>query len=98
MLRRCVARSRPNHQRTDAPFPQPTERPLPLPSVDPEHADLGLPSPHSPNFNPPPADEHANDVEEAKSPPPMVLEEVEEDPSRGSLDEREREGEMGVAQ
>ncbi|GAA5879004.1 hypothetical protein JCM8547_000173 [Rhodosporidiobolus lusitaniae] len=27
------------------------ERPLPLPSVDPEHADLGLPSPMSPAFD-----------------------------------------------
>ncbi|GAA5971615.1 hypothetical protein JCM11641_000662 [Rhodosporidiobolus odoratus] len=30
---------------------KPTERPLPLPSIDPEHADLGLPSPHSPAFD-----------------------------------------------
>ncbi|GAA6034167.1 hypothetical protein JCM8097_003763 [Rhodosporidiobolus ruineniae] len=28
----------------------PSERPLPLPSLDPEFADLGLPSPHSPAF------------------------------------------------
>ncbi|BGP23045.1 PH domain containing protein [Rhodotorula toruloides] len=77
---------------------KPTERPLPLPSVDPEHADLGLPTPHSPNFNPLPSDEHPADVEEAKSPPPMVLEEVEEAPSRGSLEEREQEDDMGVAQ
>ncbi|TNY21749.1 hypothetical protein DMC30DRAFT_435080 [Rhodotorula diobovata] len=80
---------------------KPTERPLPLPSVDPEHADLGLPSPHSPSF----ADARTldgddverreeGDEDEVRSPPPMVLEEVDEAPSpalsRGS-EERERE-------
>ncbi|GAA6051519.1 hypothetical protein JCM3770_000394 [Rhodotorula araucariae] len=89
---------------------KPTERPLPLPSVDPEHADLGLPSPHSPTFGAAPAPlevEHADadadadrrDSETVASPPPMVLEEVDESPSRGSADggalaeEHEAEGE-----
>ncbi|GAA5904938.1 hypothetical protein JCM8208_007230 [Rhodotorula glutinis] len=74
---------------------KPTERPLPLPSVDPEHADLGLPSPHSPSFADaqPLAHDDANlhaDSEGVSSPPPMVLEEVDEAPSRRSSEERER--------
>ncbi|BGP46314.1 hypothetical protein JCM10450v2_002156 [Rhodotorula kratochvilovae] len=68
---------------------EPTERPLPLPSIDPEHADLGLPSPHSPSFGATPAPFEADGAharEGVASPPPMVLEEVEESPSRGSED------------
>ncbi|GJN88320.1 hypothetical protein Rhopal_001285-T1 [Rhodotorula paludigena] len=88
---------------------KPTERPLPLPSVDPEHADLGLPSPHSPSFNPTPASLHSPSSERAQdddprtdgdlagmaSPPPMVLEEVEEAPSprAGEDDEDKRKDE-----
>ncbi|KPV76120.1 uncharacterized protein RHOBADRAFT_53104 [Rhodotorula graminis WP1] len=74
---------------------KPTERPLPLPSVDPEHTDLGLPSPHSPSFADaqPLAHDEANlhaDGDGVSSPPPMVLEEVDEAPSRRSSEERER--------
>ncbi|BGP14140.1 hypothetical protein JCM10213_002437 [Rhodosporidiobolus nylandii] len=82
---------------------KPTERPLPLPSIDPEHTDLGLPSPMSPAFDlSVPAGESPLRIEgfdphdkqeEGEARSPMELEDVVEAPSEDTREEETREKE-----